>query len=70
MQPKAHSVLQHLNPQNEFMFQHQKKNMMADSDVWYDNMVVSERYLGDMIKKRIQTGLSKQYTNHSIRSQS
>jgi hypothetical protein len=61
--------LQHLNPQNEFLFQRPKKNTTADSDVWYDNMVVGERYLGDMMKNLSkQAGLSQQYTNHSIRA--
>ena len=61
--------LQHLNPQNEFLFQRPKKNTTADSDVWYDNMVVGERYLGDMMKNiSKQAGLSQQYTNHSIRA--
>ena len=42
--------LKHLHPQNGFLFLRPKKNTTADSDVWYDNMVVGKRYLGDMMK--------------------
>ena len=37
--------LHHLNPENQFLFQRPKKKVTADSDVWYDNMVVGERTL-------------------------
>ena len=48
--------LQHLNP---------KKRV-----VWYDNMVVGERSLGDMMKRISlkEANLSRIYTNHSIRA--
>ena len=48
--------LQHLNP---------KKRV-----VWYDNMVVGERSLGDMMKQISlkEANLSRIYTNHSIRA--
>ena len=60
--------LQHLNPVNEFLFQRPKKTT-PDSDVWYDNMVIDERYLGDMMKKMSkEADLSKIYSNHSIRA--
>jgi hypothetical protein len=42
--------LQHLNPANEFLFR-RPKTTTPDSNVWYDNMVVGERYLGDMTIK-------------------
>ena len=61
--------LQHLNPQNEFLFQRPKEKLTPDSDMWYDNMVVGERSLGEMMKQiSKQAGLSKDYTNHSIRA--
>ena len=61
--------LQHLNPQNEFLFQPPKKKLTPDSDVWYDNMVVGESSLGEMMKQiSKQARLSKDYTNHSIRA--
>ena len=42
---------------------------MPDSDVWYDNMVIGERYLGDMMKKiSKEADLSTIYSNHSIRA--
>ena len=60
--------LQHLNPVNEFLFQRPKKTT-PDSDVWYDNMVIGERYLADMMKKiSKEADLSKIYSNHSIRA--
>jgi hypothetical protein len=37
------------------LFQRPKKKTTADSDVWYDNMVVGERYLGDMMKNISKT---------------
>ena len=60
--------LQHLNPVNDFLFQRPKKTT-PDSDVWYDNMVIGERYLADMMKKiSKEADLSKIYSNHSIRA--
>ena len=60
--------LQHLNPANEFLFQRPKKTT-PDSDVWYDNMVIGERHLGDMMKKiSTEADLSTIYSNHSIRA--
>lgn len=61
--------IQHLNPENEFLFQRPKKKATLDSNVWYDNMVVGERYLGDMMKQISKKAeLSRMYTNHSIRA--
>ena len=47
--------LSHLNPLNEFLFQHSKRNASTSEDVWYDNMVVGERTLGF----RASRGLSR-----------
>ena len=61
--------LQHLNPKNEFLFQRPKKEVSSDAIVWYDNMVVGERSLGDMMKRiSKEANLSRIYTNHSIRA--
>ena len=61
--------LQHLNPKNEFLFQRPKKEVSSDAVVWYDNMVVGERSLGDMMKRISKdANLSRIYTNHSIRA--
>lgn len=58
--------LQDLNPQNEILFQRRMKKLTPDSDVWYDNMVVGERLLGELMKQiSKQVGPSKEYTNHS-----
>ena len=45
--------LSHLNPLNEFLFQRPKRNVSTSEDVWYDNMVVGERTLGEKIKKHV-----------------
>ena len=56
--------LQHLNPKNEFPFQRPKKEVSSDAIVWYDNMVVGERSLGDMMKRiSKEANLSRIYTN-------
>ena len=61
--------LHHLNPENQFLFQRPQKKVTADSDVWYDNMVVGERTLGEMMRQiSNQAELSMDYTNHSIRA--
>ena len=61
--------LQHLDPQNGFLFQRPMKKLTPDSDVWYDNRVVGKCSLGEMMKQiSKQAGLSKDYTNHSIRA--
>ena len=61
--------LHHLNPENEFLFQQPKKKGPAHSEVWYDNMVVGEHTLGEMMKQiSNQAKLSIDYTNHSIRA--
>ena len=61
--------LSHLNPLNEFLFQRPKRNVSTCEDVWYDNMVVGERTLGEKMKTMSREAkLSKCYTNHSIRA--
>jgi len=61
--------LQHLNPNNEFLFQRPNKEVSSNTVVWYDNMVVGERSLGDMMKRiSKEANLSRIYTNHSIRA--
>ena len=58
-----------LNPKNEYLFQRPKKAVDESNEVWYDNMVVSQRTLGDKMKKlSIEAKLSCVYTNHSIRA--
>ena len=61
--------LSHLNPLNEFLFQRPKRNVSISENVWYDNMVIGERTLGEKMKNISREGnLSKCYTNHSIRA--
>ena len=61
--------LSHLNPLNELLFQRPERNVSTSEDVWYDNMVVGERTLGEKMKHiSREAKLSKCYTNHSIRA--
>ena len=61
--------LSHLHQLNEFLFQRPKRNASTSEDVWYDNMVVGERTLGEKLKNiSREAQLSKCYTNHSIRA--
>ena len=61
--------LSHLNPLNGFLFQRPKRNVSISENVWYDNMVIGERTLGEKMKNISREGnLSKCYTNHSIRA--
>ena len=58
--------LKYLNPKNEFLFQRLKKEVSSDAIVWYDDMVVGERSLGDMMEKiSKKANLSRVYTNPS-----
>ena len=60
--------LSHLNPLNEFLFQRPKRNVSTSEDVWYDNILLGERTLGEKMKNiSREAKLSKCYTNHSIR---
>ena len=60
--------LSHLNPLNEFLFQRPKRNVSTSEDVWYDNILLGERTLGEKMKNiSREAKLSKGYTNHSIR---
>ena len=57
------------HPLNEFLFQHPRRNASTSEDVWYHNMVVGERTLGEKMKNiSREAKLSKCYTNHSIRA--
>ena len=61
--------LQHLNPNNEFLFLRPKKEV--NNEIWYDNMVVGERMLANKMKEiSTEAKLSHIYTNHSIRATS
>ena len=61
--------LSHLNPLNDFLFQRPKRNASISEDVWYDNMVVGERTLGEKMKSiSREAKFSDCCTNHSIRA--
>lgn len=58
-----------LNPKLKALFQRPNKKIPTDDSPWYDNMVVGERGLGDMMKViSKEAELSRVYTNHSIRA--
>ena len=58
-----------LNPKNEYLFQRPKKAAGESDEVWYNNMAIGPRTLGDKMKKlSIEAKLSCVYTNHSIRA--
>ena len=59
----------HLNPNNEFFLQRPKRIVNKSDGVWYDNMVVGQRRLGEKMNKlSTDAKLSYDYTNHSIRA--
>ena len=61
--------MSHLNPKNEFFFQRPKRVKDVSDDVWYDNMFVGQRTLGEKMKKlSTDAELSYIYTNHSIQA--
>ena len=58
-----------LNLKNEYLFQRPKKGVDESDKVWYDNMVVNQRTLGEKMKKlSIEAKLSCVYINHLIRA--
>ena len=58
-----------LNLKNEYLFQRPKKGVDESDKVWYDNMVVGQRTLGEKMKKlSIEAKLSCVYINHLIRA--
>lgn len=64
--------IDHLNPNNPFLFQRPKKlAKIGLDDISYDNVAVSERTLAEKMKiLSQQAGLSNIYTNQSIRATS
>ena len=58
-----------LNPKNEYLFQRRKKAVDKSDEVWYDNMVVGQRTLGDRMKLSIEAKLSCVYTNQGVTKQ-
>lgn len=58
-----------LNPNCNAFFQRPKRDNFSASDIWYDNSPVGENTIAGFMKKiSNRAGLSKTYTNHSIRS--
>lgn len=58
-----------LNPKRDDLWQKPKTNLQGSEEVWFVNQVVGKDALNDAIKNlSINAGLSKIYTNHSIRA--
>jgi len=59
----------HRNPQCSAFFQRPKKFVKDNSGIWYDNMPLGHNMLGTMMSKISEkAGLSRKYTNHSLRA--
>ncbi len=60
--------IKRLNPKCDAFFQRAKKRKYSPTGVWYDNVAVGHHTLADFMKSMSEKGgLSKIYTNHSIR---
>ena len=51
------------------LFQRPKTNVTDNSEIWYDNVPVGHNTLGSMMARiSRKAGLSRKYTNHSLRA--
>ena len=58
-----------LNPKVDAFFQYPRKNWQPDDDVWFEARPIGVNKLDDMMKTISKmAGLSKSYTNHSVRA--
>ena len=61
--------LSKLNPNNDALFQYPKKNWRPSDAVWFDARPIGVNKLDNMMKTISEmAGLSKLYTNHSVRA--
>ena len=61
--------LSHLNPIQEAFFQKPKLRFSSSDEVWYENKPLGINKLSTMMKEiSLGAGLSKTYTNHSVRA--
>ena len=57
------------NPMCSALFQRPKTNVTDNSEIWYDNVPVGHNTLGSMMARiSRKAGLSRKYTNHSLRA--
>ena len=58
-----------LNPLRKDLFQKPKKYVRGDENDWFENQVIGRDPLNNMMKQiSVDAGLSKIYTNHSVRA--
>ena len=62
------TYISHLNPSCEFLWQKARPSDVSDQTVWFCNMAVGEKILGNMMANlSTKYSLSQKYTNHSLR---
>lgn len=58
-----------LHPDCNALFQYPKRNWKPQDSVWFENRPLGVNKIGGMMKEiSVEAGLSKRYTNHSIRA--
>ncbi|XP_078351362.1 uncharacterized protein LOC144636089 [Oculina patagonica] len=58
-----------LNPECDSLFQYPKRNWRPWDEVWYENRLVGKNKLSTLMKEiSEEAGLSRIYTNHSVRA--
>ena len=58
-----------LNPECTAFFQYPKRKWSPSNSIWYENRPLGIQKLGTMMKEMSEAaGLSKKYTNHSVRA--
>ena len=58
-----------LNPQCDAIFQYPKRNWRPSDKVWYENRPLGKNKLSSLMKEiSAEAGLSRTYTNHSVRA--
>ena len=63
------SYISKLNPECTAFFQYPKRKWSPSDSIWYENRPLGIQRLGTMMKEISEAaGLSKKYTNHSVRA--
>ena len=61
--------MQKRNPENYYLFQQPRPNVIEEDEVWYTSRPVGVRILNDMMKTLSkEASLSRTYTNNSVRA--
>eukprot|EP00117_Sycon_ciliatum_P020217 scpid71501/ scgid18074/ len=62
-------LLSRLHPQQEALFQKPKPNLRKGEQIWFENIPLGKNSLAQIMPKLSKVcGLSKTYTNHSVRA--